>query len=182
MTSPEAASGSNAPLFRAESDSPSPEELEPAQKKQRFFEPDDDSDDDDVIVEAPAAEQVVIKELPSGPKAGKRPATDTKWEKHYLGGGSFGSHARASADGVRTDMVVQGYTLYREGAFCSLKPGEAITLQRSTPEAPAAGKKASKKEDTIVRCVSNPDLTRNMLISEDQVQELKRNGRWSNRR
>lgn len=126
-------------------------------------------------------QEVVTKELPSGSKASKKPARDTQWEKHYLGGGPFGSDVRASADGVSADMVVQGYTLYREGAFCSLKPGEAITLQRSTPEAPAAGKKASTKEDTIVRCVLTPSTTRSILIIDEQVQELERDGRWSDR-
>ena len=49
------------------------------------------------------------------------------------------------------DIIVEGYALRSSGAFCQLATNEKIFIRRVKPQPPAAGKKASKKEDTIVR-------------------------------
>lgn len=48
---------------------------------------------------------------------------------------------------------MEGFTLYKSSGLCTLKSGEVVTLQRSKPDPPKVGAKASasKKEDTIVR-------------------------------
>mgnify|MGYP001559437123 FL=1 len=76
----------------------------------------------------------------------------------------------ANALGGRPEVIVEGYTLYRESSFTKLKPGEAITVHRPKPETPAPGKKASS--DSIVRSAC-PTLLARALLMRDGIARFK---------
>lgn len=68
------------------------------------------------------------------------------------------SYASSSRVATRLDILVEGYALRSSGPFCKLSPNEKIFIHRSKPQPPPPGKKASKKEDTIVRFHNAKDV------------------------
>ncbi|ORY91570.1 SNF2 family N-terminal domain-domain-containing protein [Leucosporidium creatinivorum] len=154
------------PLFRADSPPPGPPPPGAAPARRGFFsaqdsdtDSDDDKDDLVIISEKPAATpssdsqamtisddsddeegaevQLELQQRPSKKAQGKQ----STWYTHYFG-----------------DILVEGYALRSSGTFCKLSPNEKIYIHRSKPQPPPPGKKASKKEDTIVRFHNAKDV------------------------
>ncbi|KAI5480346.1 hypothetical protein MNV49_000921 [Pseudohyphozyma bogoriensis] len=155
------------PLFNREDTEH--DEDEPPRKKSRFFPDDDDSDVDapDADLKPPKSEPEQAEDViqlddsdddekkppVAGPSRVKEEKTPTvKKEKQVDQHGDDKDEWQSKYFG---DIIVEGYTLYKASTFCSLKPNEAISLQRSKPDPPPPGKKAPKKEKSIVRFMNS---------------------------
>ncbi|BGP07126.1 DNA helicase rad5 [Rhodotorula toruloides] len=155
-------------LFRASSDS---EPDEPPKKKARFF-ADDDSDDDvsgrvdtvhiesDDDERAPVAgpsrmvKEEAVDDAPQARNAGRKREMD--WDARYFG-----------------EVFVSGFALASSSTFVKLRPGEAITVNRSKPSNPtnAAAKKSSaskkKLEHDVVGFRNEKGIEVGRIVRED---------------
>lgn len=102
-------------------------------------------------------------EQPQRKRVRRDPNADAPWTEHYFGGTSFSQLTRAKLT-PRADIVVQGYTSYRESTFCTLVTNEAVSLARIPPP---PGKKS--KDDSIVRFKNSKGVEVGRIVEHEAI-------------